>query len=330
MTEYAEIRLAELSALHWALKLPSVRDGRGARDRAAHELLHVLALHADFKTGEGAFPSVQSMAEAIGADRSFVRRKLAVLEELGLIRAMDIEEIAELLEDRKAAQGKTAVTDWDSMAGGTQDYYASRFDPEEGGQTAWALAVDDEALWERLAKTEAERQQVAQEKTKTRNKRHNHKRYGTPPPACDGDLGVATCDVPNTVAKGRSVATVSSPSCDGANSVVRRTEHRRATVDSASYDGQNSVVRRRVDPLSPVDPQVTTQATSTDRPATPTPPAAPDGERLHSPRSGESKEPRAWVRGLENAYAASMVSREDLEKILDFEKALMGGVAGRG
>lgn len=299
MPDFDEIHRQELAALHWALKLPSIRDGRGARDRAAHELLHFLALHADFKTGEGAFPSVQAMAEAIGADRAFVRRKLATLEQLGLIQRMDVEEIAELLEERKAAQGKAVPTSWADMPGGTQDYYARRFDPEDGGQSAWSLAIDDAQVWNELEKAEHERQLVAQEKTRARHKRHNHLRYGTPPP---------DCDALNTVAKGRSVATVVSPSYDALNTVVRRGNRRRTTASSPSYDGQNGVVRRRVDPLSPIDPQGIAQGIATDRPGTRRPPAALDGRCAGEP---------GFVRGHAAALAAGMVTAEDLA-VLDY------------
>ena len=106
MADFDEIQSQELAALHWAVKLPSIRDGRGARDRAAHELLHVLAVHANLDNGRAAFCAVQTMADALGADRSFVRKKLTLLEELGLIRRMAVEEIAEELEGRKAAKGK--------------------------------------------------------------------------------------------------------------------------------------------------------------------------------------------------------------------------------
>ncbi|MBN6037454.1 hypothetical protein [Amycolatopsis sp. 195334CR] len=275
MADFDEIQSEDLTALHWAHRLPPIRDRRGARDRAAHELLHVLATFANLDDGRGAFPSIQSMAEAIGSDRVFVRRKLSLLEELGLIRRMETEEIAELLEERKVARGKAVVTDWAGMAGGTRAYYEARFNSEEGGQTAWALAVDDEALWESLEKIERERQQIARDKTLTRHRRHNSKRYNTPFPEED-------CDGPNTVAKGRSVATVRSPSHDGANGAVRRSDHRRATVDSASHDGQKGVVRRRADPLPPLDPQVTAKVTAQDRPGTTPSPAAPDDGRLCS------------------------------------------------
>lgn len=307
MTEYAEIRLAELSALHWALKLPTIRDGRGTRDRAAHELLHFLALHADFKTGRGAFPSVESMADAIGSDRVNVRRKLAGLEELGIIRAMSVEDMAELLEERKAAQGKTAETDWLSMSGGLRDYYEHRFDPEEGGQTPWELAVDDESLWDRMAKDDEERQLSTRDRNLNRHKRYNAKRYGTPPPDCDNE--------PVSQRHPTTVATTRDP---------RRNDNK-----SPSYDNEPVSLRRRSAPLSPSNPHSTAQVTATDRPATPTPPAAPGGERLHSPASGESTGP-AWVRGLENAFAAGMVSRQELERIVDLENELAGRVAGRG
>ena len=82
--------------------------------------------------------------------------------------------------------------------------------------------------------------------------------------------------------------------------------------------GPNGVVRRQSDPLPPFNHPSTAVVTSTDRPATSTPPAAPDGGvsriRTSGPRNG-----RAWVRGLDNARAAGLVDREDLFELAHTE-----------
>jgi hypothetical protein len=184
MFDFEDVKDSDFPAWDWATYLPPIRDGRGARDHLAHDLLKILARVADWKTGLGAFLSVQTLADTMGMDESLIRRKLAFLVQEGAIRRMSVEEIAERGEGKKHAGGKTVPVDWESMAGGTQDLYTERWDPEVNPRAVamWALAVDDEALWDRLEKAKYERQLTSKTKVLDKHKRHNAKRYGTPPP----------------------------------------------------------------------------------------------------------------------------------------------------
>lgn len=135
---------AVFRTMEWAVKLPRIRTAKGHVDHILHRVAVVLALHADGRTGENAFPSQKTIAEFCGADSlSAVADALARGEELGL---------------------------WDAEE-----------DASPWGTVQWRLAVEDDGVIERLEKAEEERLAHKRSLKAAKNRRAYGNRAGIQP-----------------------------------------------------------------------------------------------------------------------------------------------------
>ncbi|WP_336158170.1 hypothetical protein [Amycolatopsis sp. VC5-11] len=135
---------AAFRAMEWAVKLPVIRTAKGHVDHVLHRVAVVLALHADGRTGENAFPSQKTIAQFCGADSlSTVADALERGEDLGL--------------------------------------WASEEDASPWGTVQWHLAIDDDGLLLRLEKAENERLERKRSQRAAKNRRQYENRVGIQP-----------------------------------------------------------------------------------------------------------------------------------------------------
>lgn len=190
--------------------------------------------------------------------------------------------------------------------------WESEEDASEWGTTQWCLAIDDAELFVRLEKMELERTEHKRQQKSSQWTRYRARQGQSTDPARNSEDGVTGRRVSAPVLQGHSTGTAGS-------------------VDSPCRVSAPVLQGLPRPTNQPSGPALADQPSGPALAARRTPPSAsPNGDRVHSPQSGQSKEPRRFVRGLENAFAAGMVSRQELEQIADLENELAGRVAGRG